>query len=98
MIVGVSVIGVSVGRGSSVDVDVGKSVGVIVAVGVSGTGVSLGRNVDVTNDGGVDVGCTSGSMVGIRPMQAAKITPIDPIIATNIKVFVSEFLSVINNS
>ena len=75
-------------EGVSVTVDVGRSVGAVVADGVSGAGVSLGMEVTDGNIKGVADGLTIGRMVGINPMQAAKITPIAPISATRIKAAV----------
>jgi hypothetical protein len=85
--------GVSVTNGVSVAVEVGRSVGAGVADGVSGAGVSLGMEVAVENIKGVEDGRTIGRIVGINPMQAAKITPIAPINATIINAAV--FFSVI---
>jgi len=96
--VGVSVIGVLVGRGWRVAVKVGSSVDVIVGVAVSGMGefVVVGREVGESNILAVGDGRTRGRMVGIRPIQAAKMPPNAPMIAARIRVLVDvEFFSVI---
>jgi hypothetical protein len=88
---------VGVSSGCRVGVSVGVSVGnAKVAEGVSGREVKLGVNVVVSKTDGVDVERTMGRMVGISPMQAARIAPIAPIIATMIRVIV--FFSVMSYS
>jgi hypothetical protein len=101
--VAVSVIGVSVGRGSRVAVRVGSPVDVIVIVAVSGgRGVLVSVNVggSVSKILGVEVGCTIGRMVGSSPMQAASMPPRAPISAATIRGVLLDdvFLSVIKNS
>jgi hypothetical protein len=80
---------VGVSSGWRVGVSVGVSVGgAKVAEGVSGRDVKLGVNVAVSKTDGVVVTLTIGRIVGISPIQAARIAPIAPIIATMIRVYV----------
>ena len=100
VIVAVCVTGVSVGSGSRVAVNVGRSVkvGVIVAVSGMSVAVSVGRVVAVLSLG-VVVGRIIGKMVGTNPMQAARIPPSAPIMAAKIRLLVAElFFSVMKNS
>ena len=96
MTVGVSVGVVRIGSMVADAVKVGKSVGAVVAEGVRGAGVGVGGNVAViTTNGGVNVGRTMGRTVGRRPIQAAKMPPMAPMIAAITRVFCPESFLVI---